>query len=127
MFLWPSKYPTGNRLADSIFVLKIVVIGDANGAILAYDALCSNHSLDDTTSLYGEGNLDDLVSTEREGEVGKVSRRSAECKMRPSKMNRKDIRKADQKVIEKTYKNGICHLTAFAEYRLYRRHVVIDK
>lgn len=36
---------------------KVVVVGDANGAILAYDALCLNHNLDDTTSLYGEGNL----------------------------------------------------------------------
>jgi hypothetical protein len=34
-----------------------VVIGDANGAILAYDALCLNHHFDDATSLYGEGNL----------------------------------------------------------------------
>ncbi|CAF1217175.1 unnamed protein product [Adineta ricciae] len=33
---------------------QVVVIGDANGAILAYDALCLNHNLDDTTSLYGE-------------------------------------------------------------------------
>lgn len=33
----------------------MVVIGDANGAILAYDALCSNHALDDAISLYGEG------------------------------------------------------------------------
>jgi hypothetical protein len=33
------------------------MIGDANGAILAYDALCLNHTLDDATSLYGEGNL----------------------------------------------------------------------
>ena len=32
------------------------MVGDANGAILAYDALCLNHNLDDTTSLYGEGN-----------------------------------------------------------------------
>lgn len=36
-------------------IFKVVVIGDANGAILAYDALCSNHALDDTISLYGEG------------------------------------------------------------------------
>ena len=34
-----------------------MVIGDANGAILAYDALCVNHNLDETTSLYGEGNF----------------------------------------------------------------------
>ncbi|CAF4420948.1 unnamed protein product [Rotaria socialis] len=32
---------------------QVVIIGDANGAILAYDALCLNHTLDDTTSLYG--------------------------------------------------------------------------
>ncbi|UJR31517.1 hypothetical protein I4U23_019006 [Adineta vaga] len=31
---------------------QIVVIGDANGAILAYDALCLNQTLDDATSLY---------------------------------------------------------------------------
>ena len=35
----------------------MVIIGDANGAILAYDALCLNHTLDDTTSLYGDGKL----------------------------------------------------------------------
>jgi len=40
-----------------IFFVKVVVIGDANGAILAYDALCLNHHFDDATSLYGEGNL----------------------------------------------------------------------
>ncbi|CAF1119442.1 unnamed protein product [Rotaria sordida] len=33
---------------------QVIIIGDANGAILAYDALCLNHNLDDTTSLYGE-------------------------------------------------------------------------
>ncbi|CAF3708247.1 unnamed protein product [Rotaria sp. Silwood1] len=33
---------------------QVIVIGDANGAILAYDALCLNHNFDDTTSLYGE-------------------------------------------------------------------------
>ncbi|CAF3064701.1 unnamed protein product [Rotaria sp. Silwood2] len=33
---------------------QVVIIGDANGAILAYDALCLNHTLEDTTSLYGE-------------------------------------------------------------------------
>ncbi|CAF1375393.1 unnamed protein product [Adineta steineri] len=33
---------------------QVVAIGDANGAILAYDALCLNHSFDDATSLYGE-------------------------------------------------------------------------
>ncbi|CAF3899528.1 unnamed protein product [Rotaria sp. Silwood2] len=32
----------------------VIVIGDANGAILAYDAVCLNHNFDDTTSLYGE-------------------------------------------------------------------------
>jgi hypothetical protein len=36
---------------------KVIIIGDANGAILAYDALCMNHNFDDTTSLYGEGNF----------------------------------------------------------------------
>ena len=36
-------------------IFEVVVIGDANGAILAYDALCSNHALDDGISLYGEG------------------------------------------------------------------------
>lgn len=44
-------------LTASRFVLQIVVIGDANGAILAYDALCLNNNLEDATSLYGEGNL----------------------------------------------------------------------
>lgn len=34
-----------------------MIIGDANGAILAYDALCLNNTLDDTTSLYGDGNF----------------------------------------------------------------------
>ncbi|CAF3635294.1 unnamed protein product [Rotaria socialis] len=33
---------------------QIIVVGDANGAILAYDALCLNHSFDDAISLYGE-------------------------------------------------------------------------
>jgi len=33
---------------------QVGLIGDANGAILAYDALCMNHTFDDTTSLYGE-------------------------------------------------------------------------
>ncbi|CAF1268379.1 unnamed protein product [Rotaria sordida] len=33
---------------------QVVIIGDANGAILAYDALCLNHTFEDTTSLYGE-------------------------------------------------------------------------
>ncbi|CAF3544607.1 unnamed protein product [Rotaria sp. Silwood1] len=33
---------------------QVVIIGDANGALLAYDALCLNHSLEDATSLYGD-------------------------------------------------------------------------
>ncbi|UJR15164.1 hypothetical protein I4U23_002127 [Adineta vaga] len=33
---------------------QVVIIGDANGAILAYDALSLDQSFDDTTSLYGE-------------------------------------------------------------------------
>jgi hypothetical protein len=44
-----------------ILFWKVVIIGDANGAILAYDALCSNNNLDDTNSLYGEGNLSYFV------------------------------------------------------------------
>jgi hypothetical protein len=43
------------------FIFKVIVIGDANGAILAYDALCLNQTLDDTTSLYGEGNLPEFL------------------------------------------------------------------
>ena len=48
------------------FFAKVIIIGDANGAILAYDALCMNHNFDDTTSLYGEGNF---VQSERERET----------------------------------------------------------
>ncbi|CAF1335849.1 unnamed protein product [Adineta steineri] len=33
---------------------QVIIIGDANGAILAYDALCLNQGLEDTTSLYGD-------------------------------------------------------------------------
>ncbi|CAF1223857.1 unnamed protein product, partial [Didymodactylos carnosus] len=36
------------------FCGQIVVIGDSNGAILAYDAMCLNRNLDDNTSLYGD-------------------------------------------------------------------------
>jgi hypothetical protein len=49
----------GNK--KRLFFFKVIVIGDANGAILAYDALRLNQNFDDTTSLYGEGNLLDLV------------------------------------------------------------------
>jgi hypothetical protein len=38
-----------------MFALQVVIIGDANGAILAYDALCLDSTLDGTSSLSGEG------------------------------------------------------------------------
>lgn len=41
--------------------LQVIIIGDANGAILAYDALCLNHIFDDATSLYGEGIIPDRI------------------------------------------------------------------
>jgi hypothetical protein len=44
-----------SKLSCNLLFLKVVVIGDANGAILAYDALCLNHQFDDATSLYGDG------------------------------------------------------------------------
>ena len=33
-----------------------MIIGDANGAILAYDALCLNQNFDDSISVYTDGN-----------------------------------------------------------------------
>jgi hypothetical protein len=36
------------------FAGQVILIGDANGAILAYDALCLNNNFDDTSSLYGD-------------------------------------------------------------------------
>ena len=49
------------------FFLQVIIIGDANGAILAYDAMCLNHNFDDSTSLYGEGKLLDRIGRDARG------------------------------------------------------------
>jgi len=80
-----------------ILFWKVVIIGDANGAILAYDALCSNNNLDDTNSLYGEGNLSYFVFLGCHTTVGEWLRDYIKI----SYLIRKDIRRSLLEFIKK--------------------------